>query len=170
MRRCQTMQWCGCRDCHISCQVIHFLSENLNNKVLATSPCDLEDHSSVFDMNYWMFGQLSGFGETGHSGHAPSLSALRWNQMWICWRCGCIKGPGQKFILPNLDNKPNLDNLQLSVTQMFKCITRHSSIWITNNSIHSSLQSQLPKLVNSKRRNITLLSSMAMYSVMRDIH
>ena len=29
----------------------HFLSENLNNKVLAPSPCDLEDHSGVFEIN-----------------------------------------------------------------------------------------------------------------------
>ena len=28
--------------------------------------------------------------------NAPSLSALRWNQRWICWRCRCIKGSGQK--------------------------------------------------------------------------
>ena len=31
-------------------------------------------------MNEWMFimfGQLSGYGEPGHAGHAPPLSALR---------------------------------------------------------------------------------------------
>ena len=60
------------------CQVIIFLSGNLNSKVLATSPHDLEDHLGfiVFDMNEWMFGQLSGYGEIGHAGHAPSLSDL----------------------------------------------------------------------------------------------
>ena len=36
--------------------VDHFFSGNLNNKVLATSPCDLEDHLRTFDMLYWMFG------------------------------------------------------------------------------------------------------------------
>ena len=53
------------------------ISGNLSNRVLATSPCDLEDLSCIFDMNFWMVGQLSGYGEAGHSGHAPSLSDLR---------------------------------------------------------------------------------------------
>ena len=50
-----------------------------------------------------------------HAGHAPSLTALCWNQRWICWRCGCIKGPGQKVILPIITQR-NLDNLQWSPT------------------------------------------------------
>ena len=41
--------------------VDHFFSGNLNNKVLATFPCDLEDHLRTFDMIYWMFGWLSGY-------------------------------------------------------------------------------------------------------------
>ena len=36
--------------------VDHFFSGKLNNKVLATFPCDLEDHLCTFDMIYWMFG------------------------------------------------------------------------------------------------------------------
>ena len=36
----------------------HFFSLNLNNKVLATFPCDLEDHLRTFDMIYWMFGVI----------------------------------------------------------------------------------------------------------------
>ena len=53
---------------------------------------------------------------------------------------------------------------------LFQCvmwITRHSSIWIANTSIHCSLPSQLRKLC--KKWVMTLSSSMAMYSVMRDI-
>ena len=48
---------CGCWNCLISCQpcqvnevIISFL-EILNSKVLATSPCALEDLSGVFDQN-----------------------------------------------------------------------------------------------------------------------
>ena len=70
------MQWCGCRECHISCEEIFFLSGNLNNRVLATSPRDLEDHLIIFDMNSWMFGQLSGYGETGHAGYADIAVSL----------------------------------------------------------------------------------------------
>ena len=62
------------------------------------------------------------------------------------------------------------------VIQTFKCnfsasclITRHSSsIWITNDCIHCSLPSQLPK--TCKKWDMTLSPSMAMYSVMRDSH
>ena len=67
----------------------NFLSGNLNNDVLATFPCDLENHSGIFDMNELMFGQLPGHSETGPSGHAPLLSALRLS-------CGYIKAAGQK--------------------------------------------------------------------------
>ena len=56
--------------------MIFFLTGNLN-KVPATSSCDLENHLGVFDMKLWMFGKLSGYGETGHAGHALLLSALR---------------------------------------------------------------------------------------------
>ena len=102
-----------------------------------------------------LFGQLSAYGEPGHAGHAPpQLSTLRWNQRWICWRCGCTKGPGQKIILPII-TKVNLDNLQWSlkllnlISVLSFLITRHSSIWITNDSIHCSLPSQLPNLAKS---------------------
>ena len=61
------------------------------------------------------------------------------------------------------------------ITQTFKCnfsvsclITIHSFIWITKESIHCSLPSQLPK--TCKKWDMTLSSSMAMHSVMRDIH
>ena len=37
----------------------------------------------------------------------------------ICWRCWCIKGPGQKIILPII-TKTNLDNLQW-VPKLPKC-------------------------------------------------
>ena len=62
------MHSCGCRDCHISCKVIIFPRKDLNSKVLATSARDLEDNSGVFDMNWWIFGQLSGCGEAGRCG------------------------------------------------------------------------------------------------------
>ena len=101
-----------------------------------------------------MFGQLSGYGEAGHSGHAPSLSDLHWNQRWICWRCGCMQGPWQKIIL-QIINKANFWYLAM-ITKTCKCnfsvsclITRHSSIWITNDCIHCSLPSQIPKLAKS---------------------
>ena len=44
---------------------------------------------------------------------------LCWNQRWICWRCGCIKGPGQKIFLPII-TKTNLDNLQW-LPKLSKC-------------------------------------------------
>ena len=72
------MQWCGCRECHILCEKIFFLSGNLNNRVLATSPRDPEDHLVVFDMNYWMFGNYLAMviGETGHAGYADIAVSL----------------------------------------------------------------------------------------------
>ena len=47
-------------------------------------------------------------------------------------------------------------------------ITRHSSIWITNDNIHCSLP--FPIIKTCKKWDMTLSSSMAMYSVMRDLH
>ena len=170
------MQWCGCRECHISCEEIFFLSGNLNNKVylqLATS---------------WSWGS---FRRIWHELIAPD-----WAIIWLWWdrtcricghRCqlsseisggyveddGCIKGPGQRIILPIITNAKYW--YLAMVTQTFKCnfstsclITRHTSIWITNDCIHcSSLPSQLKK--TCKKWDMTLSSSMAMYSVMRDI-
>ena len=64
-------------------------------------------------------------------------------QRWICWKCGWIKGPGQDIFLS-------------ITTQTFKCnfcvsclITRHSFVWINDESTHCSLPSQLPKLAKS---------------------
>ena len=70
----------------------------------------------------WISGYLGIYlatGKTGPSGHSPLLSCLRWNQRWICWRCWCIKGPGQKIILPII-TKTNLDNLQW-LSKLSKC-------------------------------------------------
>ena len=60
------------------------------------------------------------------------------------------------------------------ITQTFKMqfqcvmwITRHSSIWIANTSIH--MHSSIPITKTCKKWVMTLSSSMAMYSVMRDI-
>ena len=45
------MQWCCCRDCHISCQVRFFLSGNLNKgylQLLLVPTRRLDDHSGVY--------------------------------------------------------------------------------------------------------------------------
>ena len=62
------------------------------------------------------------------------------------------------------------------ITQTFKMqfqcvmwITRHSSIWIANTSIHCSLPSQLRKLAKSGSWHCHLQWQCTMYSVMRDI-
>ena len=102
-----------------------------------------------------MFGQLSGYGETGHSGHGPSLSDLHWNQRWICCRCGCVKEQGQKIFLPKIVpiiTKANLDNLQWlpNILNVISVCHVWSFTWITNEScIHCSLPSHLPKLAKS---------------------
>ena len=118
---------------------------------------------------FFMFGQLSGYGEQGHAGHAPPLSTLHWNQRWICWRCGCTKGPGQKIILPII-TKVNLNNLQWSLKLL-------NAIFSMSLDTHSS---ELPVTAftavfhpitkTCKKWDMTLSSSMAMCSAMRDIH
>ena len=120
-----------------------------------------------------MLRQLSGYGET----------AIDMQDMLHCcqlcveikgWRCGCIKGPRQNIFVPII-TKEYIDNLKWSPTllnQIFimSClITRHSSIWITRDSIHCSLPSQLPKLAKSGDMTLSFLI-LAKYSVMRDIH
>ena len=55
-------------------------------------------HSSLWSWWYFKadsdmkgcFAQWSGYAETGHSGHAPSLLASSQNWSWTCWRCGLI--------------------------------------------------------------------------------
>ena len=111
-------------------------------------------------------------GKTGPSGYAPSLSALRWNQRWICWRCGCIKGPGQKIIVPII-TKTDLDNLQWlpqTFKMQFQCVMWNNKALIhLNCQYQHSLQSSIPITKTCQKWVMTLSSSMAMYSVMRDI-
>ena len=126
----------------------HILSGNLNNMVLATSPSDLQDISCIIEMNWWIFGQLSGYGETGYSGHAPPLSDLRWNQRWKCWSRGSMKGRGQNKFLPII-TKSNLDNLQWLPKLLNAISVCHVWSELAMRSIHCSLPSQLPKLAKS---------------------
>ena len=172
------MQWCGCRDCHISCQVIISILEIWTIRCLQLLLVILRitfGHTwhELMDVHHvwaiiWLW-----WARTCRTCSTAVSSSLRWNQRWICWRCGCTKGPGQKIILPII-TKVKFWKLAM-ITRTFKwsfsmpfLITRHPSIWITNDSIHCSLPSQLPK--TCKKWDMTLSSSMAMNSVMRDIH
>ena len=102
----------------------HFFCGNLNDNVLATYPSDLEDHSGIFDMSNGCLGNyLAMVRQDMHAGHAPSLSALCRNQWWICWRCGCIKGPWQKIILPII-TKAKVDNFFSFFFNMFYWINK----------------------------------------------
>ena len=89
----------------------HFLSGNLNDKVLATSPCDPEDHLPAYLS--WINGCSSCLGNylamlSQDMLHPCQLCVeLRWGG-YICWRCGCTKGPEQKIILPII-TKVNLN-------------------------------------------------------------
>ena len=101
-----------------------------------------------------MFGQLSGYGETGHAGYADIAVSLAVKsvvdmlKMWVHKRTRAENNPTNHY-------QSKVWYLAM-VTQTFKCnfsmsclITRHSSIWITNDCIHCSLPSQLTKLAKS---------------------
>ena len=127
-----------------------------------------------------MSGQLSGYGETGHAGYADIAVSLAVKsvvdmlKMWVHKRTRAENNPTNHY-------QSKVWYLAM-VIQTFKwnfstsyLITRHSSIWITNDCIHCSLPSQLTKLAKSgiwhcQKWDMTLSSSMAMYSVMRDIY
>ena len=167
--------------------VDHFFSGNLNNRMLATFPCDLEDHLRTFDTIYWLFWVIIWLW-WDMAGHPPSLSALCWNQTgWICWRCALcwnhgpyIKGPGQKIILPII-TKTNLDNLQwppkllnaISVCHIYYQGINPSEWPMT--AFTAVCHPKLPKLAKSGllvgfTRHLLKSSAMAMHSLMRDIH
>ena len=72
-----------------------------------------------------------------------------------CQICFEIRGDMSKMWVHERITAENNWNLAM-ITQTVKCnfgaswlITRHSSIWITNDRIHCSLPSQLPKLAKS---------------------
>ena len=147
------MQWCGCRDCHISRQVIIFLSENFN-KVLATSPRDLEDHLVAFDMDWWNVWAIIWlwwgwtFGTCSIAVRFALKSEVDMLKMWVHERTTAENNPTNHYQSKFL--------YFAMITKTFKCnigasclITRHLSIWITNDCIHCSLPSQLPKLAKS---------------------
>ena len=173
------MQWYGCRDCNISCQVIISNLEiwTTTLKVLATFPCGLEDHSGRIWhelMDVWV---ITGYGETGQAGHAPSLSALSWNQRWIIMLKMCVhkrtraeNNPTnhyQKQILITCNDHPNF-------WMQFQCVMFNNKTLIHLNyqwqhSLHVSCD-PIPITKTYKKWDMTLSSWMAMNSVMRDIH
>ena len=97
-----------------------------------------------------MFGQLSGYCETGYAGYADIAVSLAVKsvvdmlKMWVHKRTRAENNPTNHY-------QRKVWYLAM-VTQTFKCnfsTTRHSSIWITTDCIHCSLLSQLTKLAKS---------------------
>ena len=167
------MQWCGCRDCHISCHVIISFLEIWTTMCLQRFLVILRIIQAYLT---WINGCLG-----NHLAMVRQDKQDMLHRYQLCVEIsggyvenvGAIKVPGKKIILPIITQIKSW--ILAMVTLTFECnfsvsclITRHSSIWIYNDFIYSSLPSQLPKLAKSGKWHCHL--QWQLYLVMRDIY
>ena len=71
-----------------------------------------------------MFGQLSGYGETGHARYADIAVSLAVKSVVDMLKLWVHKGPGQRIILPTI-TKAKFDTLQWSPKLLNAISVRH---------------------------------------------